>query len=133
MREHRNFGLRLAALFVGGAVIVGGTFAPRNGSIARSEEPNKGPGSELYGKYCLACHGADGRGTAMKVTMATIPDFSDAAWLDGKSNPELSVGILDGKGTQMPAFNDRLTSEQTKELVTLIRGFKKAATDSGAK
>jgi hypothetical protein len=66
----------------------------------------------------------------MKAAMPTIPDFSDAAWQDGRSNPELSVGILEGKGTQMPGFNDRLTNEQTKELVTLIRGFKKAATSS---
>jgi mono/diheme cytochrome c family protein len=133
MREHRHFNVRLGALAVGTIFVIAGVFVARDSGVARSAEPSTGPGAEAYAKYCVACHGADGRGAAMKAAMPTIPDFADAAWQDGRNNPELSIGILEGKGTQMPGFNDRLTADQTKDLVALIRGFKKAPANAGTK
>lgn len=39
------------------------------------------------------------------------------------SNPELVVGILDGKGTLLPAFRDRFSDEQAQDLAAYVRAF----------
>jgi mono/diheme cytochrome c family protein len=83
----------------------------------------------LYGQYCLVCHGADGKGTAMKPTMPTIPDFTDRTWQESRTNVNFLISILEGKGTLMPAYSDRLTSEQAQEVVTHVRAFASAAAE----
>jgi len=77
----------------------------------------------LYRQYCLTCHGTDGQGRELKAVMPTIPDFSSAAWQKAVSNPQLVVGILDGKGTLMPAFRGRVDDEQAQDLAAYIRAF----------
>jgi mono/diheme cytochrome c family protein len=127
--------------FVGGGILVGllvgvlmsgrhdqGAFA-QDANPRRAENRGKPrPGTEHYQKYCQVCHGADGRGTDMKQAMPTIPDFTRATWQEGRTNAELLVSILEGKGPQMPGFNDRLTEEQCGDLVTLVRAFNRSAT-----
>ena len=41
------------------------------------------------------------------------------------SDAELTGIIKDGKGAQMPAFKDKLTDDQIKQLVSYIREFNK--------
>jgi quinol-cytochrome oxidoreductase complex cytochrome b subunit/mono/diheme cytochrome c family protein len=77
----------------------------------------------LYRQYCLVCHGADGRGSEMKASMSTIPDFTNRPWQEGVSVPQLRASILDGKGTQMPAFRGRVTEEQGQDLAAYVRAF----------
>jgi cytochrome c oxidase cbb3-type subunit 3 len=76
-----------------------------------------------YRQYCLICHGADGRGSEVRASMPTIPDFSSGAWQESVSNAQLIVGILDGKGTLMPAFRDRVNDDQAQDLVAYVRAF----------
>jgi quinol-cytochrome oxidoreductase complex cytochrome b subunit len=77
----------------------------------------------LYRQYCLICHGTDGKGREMKASMPAIPDFSSRAFQQVTSNPQLVVGILDGKGTLMPAFRGRVTDEQARDLAAYLRAF----------
>jgi ubiquinol-cytochrome c reductase cytochrome b subunit len=77
----------------------------------------------LYRQYCLICHGADGKGREMKASMPTIPDFTSRSWQEGVSTPQLVVGILDGKGTLMPAFRGRVSDEQAQDLGAYVRAF----------
>ena len=77
----------------------------------------------LYRQYCLSCHGADGRGQELKAGMPTIPDFTGRAYQEEVSNPQLVVGILDGKGTLMPAFRGRVGEEQAQDLAAYVRAF----------
>lgn len=77
----------------------------------------------LYRQYCLICHGADGRGSEMKAGMPAIPDFSSRAWQETVNSAQLLVGILDGKGTLMPAFRGRVNDEQAQDLAAYIRAF----------
>jgi quinol-cytochrome oxidoreductase complex cytochrome b subunit/mono/diheme cytochrome c family protein len=79
--------------------------------------------TELYRQYCLICHGADGRGAEMRAGMPTMPDFTSRAWQEGVSNPQLVVGILEGKGTLMPAFRGRVNDEQARDLTAYIRAL----------
>jgi ubiquinol-cytochrome c reductase cytochrome b subunit len=82
----------------------------------------------LYRQYCLSCHGVEGRGSELKAGMPTIPDFTNAAWYSGVTNPQLVVSILDGKGTLMPAFRGRISDEDAQDLTAYVRAFGPAAT-----
>src|SRR5262245_58112578 len=62
----------------------------------------------LYGKLCLSCHGADGKGTEMRKVMPDIPDLANPEWQKGMSDSQITVSILEGKGTLMPPFRDHL-------------------------
>jgi len=77
----------------------------------------------LYRQYCLICHGADGKGTEMKAGMPAIPDFGASAWQERINNPQIVVGILDGKGTLMPGFRGRVSDQQAQDLAAYIRAF----------
>lgn len=76
-------------------------------------------GANLYKARCAGCHGADGSGdTAIGKSMhmralgsADVQKMSDA---------ELTAMITDGKGA-MPAYKDKLSGAQIKDLVGYIR------------
>jgi quinol-cytochrome oxidoreductase complex cytochrome b subunit/mono/diheme cytochrome c family protein len=77
----------------------------------------------LYQQYCLACHGTDGTGAAMRASMPTIPDFTSRAFQEARSKAQLSVSVLDGKGTLMPPFRGRITEGQLPDLVAYVRAL----------
>jgi mono/diheme cytochrome c family protein len=78
-----------------------------------------GAGSSLFRKYCQRCHEADGSG--QRDRLPEIPDFRDPAWHRGRNDFQLTASILDGKGTRMPAFQERLHDRQVQELVQYLR------------
>lgn len=87
----------------------------RNGRLRAAEG--------LYRRFCLRCHEADGRGTQTRPRMPTLPDFADATWHSSRTDAQLVAGILNGRGQNMPAFEDRLSAEQARDLVAFIRSF----------
>jgi mono/diheme cytochrome c family protein len=69
----------------------------------------------LYADSCVACHGADGLGTAL------APALNDPA-VRAKSAEELTRTItLGSPGTRMSAWNGKLTPDEVTSLVTLIQ------------
>jgi mono/diheme cytochrome c family protein len=97
-------------------------------SIAEPSRPSPNDsrlraGSRTFQRSCVRCHGNDGRGDEMRDTWPSIPDFTVGAWLEAHTDPQLVVSILDGKGTGMPTFRDKLSREQARELVAFIRSF----------
>jgi mono/diheme cytochrome c family protein len=89
-------------------------------------------GSRLFQRSCAMCHGADGRGSGVRATMPAIPDFTARAWQERRTDPQLIVSILEGKGTNMPAFRDKVAREQTRNLVAFLRRFAPGATPQPA-
>jgi mono/diheme cytochrome c family protein len=79
--------------------------------------------TQVYSKNCLACHGADGKGTEMRKAMPTIPDFTNRKWQDGVSNIQIKISILEGKGALMPPFRDKVNDDENKELTGFVREF----------
>jgi hypothetical protein len=55
--------------------------------------------------------------------MTYIPDFTNRSWQQKRSDARLRVHILDGKGTFMPAFRDKLTNGETQQMVGHVRSF----------
>jgi quinol-cytochrome oxidoreductase complex cytochrome b subunit/mono/diheme cytochrome c family protein len=79
--------------------------------------------SVLFREYCLSCHGADGRGLALKASMPDMPEFTSSAWQGQRIDAQLLASILDGKGTLMPANRGRITEDQARDLVAYVRAF----------
>jgi len=72
------------------------------------------PGVQLYAKYCVACHGADGLGTGI------APALNDPV-VRQKSPTELERTILNGvSGTVMAPWGNTLEDEEVAALVTLL-------------
>jgi mono/diheme cytochrome c family protein len=86
----------------------------------------------LYRRYCQSCHGADGAGQT-GVTADAKPNFTRRAWQEQRDDAALLVSILDGKGTGMPAFQDRLSEVQARRLIAHIRAFAPAAATAPAR
>jgi mono/diheme cytochrome c family protein len=74
----------------------------------------------LFRQRCQSCHQSDGTGNG-----ADAPDFTNDRWHKGRTDAQLLVSILDGKGDGMPAFRGKVTDGQARELVTLTRSFAK--------
>jgi mono/diheme cytochrome c family protein len=92
--------------------------------------PAKGPADEparqtavLYRRLCVTCHGEDGSGRRKSVNGVAMPGFTDPAWQERRSDGRLADAILNGLGSAMPAFDDRLDGRQARDLVALIRTF----------
>jgi cytochrome c oxidase cbb3-type subunit III len=103
------------------------TYCSEIQAVPAAEKAAHAEGHRLYAKFCIACHGADGKGTVMRKQMPAIPDFTDGKWQDSLSNAQLQVGIMEGKGTLMPPYREALSDEQVKDLVGCIREFGAAA------
>jgi cytochrome c5 len=78
---------------------------------------------DLFAAQCLACHGLDGTGSAIRVALPAIPDFTSAAWQKTQSDEVFIQRINDGKLPTMPAFSGKLNDEQVKALVSYVRQF----------
>jgi mono/diheme cytochrome c family protein len=76
---------------------------------------------ELYRKFCVRCHGADGKGSANSGKQT--PDFTSRAWQERTTDAHIAVIVSDGKGTRMPSFHGRISGEQIPDLVNYLRAF----------
>jgi mono/diheme cytochrome c family protein len=79
------------------------------------------PGEGTYRRYCVSCHGADGRAHGG----VTGADFvGAAAVLAAKSDAELASAVRDGKVGEkatMPAHKPVLSDEEIHEVVAYVR------------
>jgi len=71
---------------------------------------------ELFQQLCLKCHGKDGTGSPARGLMPDIPDFTVASWQTKRSEAQLLVSILDGKGPDMPPVRDKLTEKEARGI-----------------
>jgi mono/diheme cytochrome c family protein len=97
----------------------------------RSQKPDKRPkASSLYRNHCQKCHCQDGTGADCRDTFPEIPDFTSEKWQKARNNARLVLSILDGKGTSMPPFAEKLSSEEVKALAAFVRSFDLPASNS---
>jgi cytochrome c6 len=72
----------------------------------------------LYKSKCQACHGPDGKGSAVGQKMGAKP-FSEV-----KASDKELVEITKNGKDKMPAYKDKLTDDQINELVKYVRTLK---------
>jgi hypothetical protein len=74
----------------------------------------------LYNRYCIRCHGVDGRGVW---DIPCVPDFTNARWQASRSDGQLARIILEGRGAVMPPFRGTLTLEEGWGMARYLRTF----------
>ncbi len=92
----------------------------------RSPEEERKVIMGLFNRYCIRCHGVDGRGVW---DIPGVPDFSDPRFHACRSDGQLVRAILEGRGAVMPPFRGTLTLEEgwgmARYLRTLVPGAEK--------
>ena len=76
----------------------------------------------LFNMICANCHLQAGTGDPRRKS-AGIPDFTDPAWHETRTDAQLRESLANGKGAVMPAFGTRLSPEQLDHLVRYVRDF----------
>jgi hypothetical protein len=59
----------------------------------------------------------------MRRNFPTIPNFNDVTWQARRTDAQLVVSILEGKGTDMPPAANKLSRSQVLRLVAYVRMF----------
>jgi hypothetical protein len=86
----------------------------------RSPEEEKRIVAGLYNRYCIRCHGVDGRGVW---DIPGVPDFTNVRWQESRSDAERARIILEGRGAVMPPFRGALTLEEAYAIGRYLRTF----------
>lgn len=74
-------------------------------------------GQQVYAKYCVSCHGEDGRSMILGAA-----NLSDPRFLSNRSPSELYVVVTQGKGS-MPAWQARLSQDERWAVLDYVRTF----------
>jgi hypothetical protein len=86
----------------------------------RTPEDERQVVAGLFNRYCIRCHGVDGRGVW---DIPGIPDFTNARWQACRSDGQLARIILEGRGAVMPPFRGTLTLEEAWAMARYLRTF----------
>ncbi len=100
--------------------------------LAAAAQANGEKGKTLYGKYCVSCHGASGKGDG-PAGAALNPrprDLTDKAYMDGVKDDYLVTiiqkgGPAVGKSALMPAWSAVLKDDDVRDVVEFVRGLAK--------
>lgn len=71
-------------------------------------------GAEIYKTNCAECHGANGEGAKKGIPLVSGHALHH-------SEAEHIKQVADGEGEKMPAFKDKLKSEEVAEVVKFVR------------
>ena len=86
----------------------------------RSPEQERRVVMNLYNRYCIRCHGVDGRGVW---DIPDVPDFTNTVWQATRPDSYRSRVILEGRGAVMPAFRGTLTLEESCAMARYLHTF----------
>ena len=95
---------------------------------ARSEPANNyvRPAAQVYRRYCVSCHGTDGKAKTSKGKYSHARDLSEAEWQADVSDERIFNSIMNGRNVRgnMPPFGHKLKEDEINSLVGFIRGLK---------
>jgi hypothetical protein len=86
----------------------------------RSPDEERRVVASLYTRYCMRCHGNDGRGVW---DMPGVPNFTDARWQASRSEGQVTRIIIEGRGAVMPPFRGTLSLEEASAMSRYLRTF----------
>lgn len=83
-------------------------------------------GRALYADNCAACHGTDGHARTPAGRKAHARDLTLSKLTDAEIEHQIRDGKKDARGRlAMPAFKDRLTADEIRALVPVVKAFRK--------
>lgn len=111
--------MRIYVLAVAGMICLAG-FARES----RGDNPR--PASQTYRRYCVSCHGNDGKAKTSKGKFSHARDLTDAQWQGDVSDERIFNSIMNGRNLRgnMPAFANKLNEKEVDSLVSFVRGLK---------
>ena len=77
----------------------------------------------LYKAHCVLCHGEDGKGKTDLGEGLGARDFTGKEFQDSITDEQILEQIENGTKEKMFPFKDKLTAEEMKVLVPIIRAF----------
>jgi hypothetical protein len=86
----------------------------------RSPEQEKVVVMSLFNRYCIRCHGVDGRGVW---DIPGIPDFTNVRWQSCRTDDQIVRIIIEGRGAVMPKFGGALSLEEAWGIAHYLRTF----------
>ena len=86
----------------------------------RSPDQEKRVVAGLFNRYCIRCHGVDGRGVW---DIPGVPDFTNPRWQEMRSDAQRARIIVEGRGAVMPPFRGALTIEEAWALGRYLHTF----------
>jgi mono/diheme cytochrome c family protein len=85
-----------------------------------SPEQEKVVVMSLFNRYCIRCHGVDGRGVW---DIPGIPDFTDVRWQSCRTDDQIVRIIIEGRGAVMPQFRGTLSLDEAWGMARYLRTF----------
>ena len=86
----------------------------------RSPEQEKQVVMALFNRYCIRCHGVDGRGVW---DIPGVPNLANPRWQASRSDGELARAILEGRGSVMPPWRGTVSLEEAWAIARYVRTF----------
>ena len=96
------------------------------GFVRESRGDNVRPATQTFRRYCISCHGADGKAKTSKGKYSHARDLTDAQWHANVSDERIFNSIMNGRNQRgnMPAFADKINEKEVDSLVSFVRGLK---------
>lgn len=98
--------------------------------LAQAPTPSPAPVAGLrtpqqnWEERCVACHGEDGKAQTKKGRGLKAKDFTRPKWQKHTTDEEIVSAITNGiPKKKMPPFKDKLSAEEIRALVPLLRAF----------
>jgi mono/diheme cytochrome c family protein len=125
--DHRRcvtVGVAFAIFFCAGAVLLA--------AQSKDSSEQQRAGEKIYQSACVACHGADGKGTPVSISgfeqPRTFPDFTRCDQTMAEDNWAWKAVIVHGGPTRgfsqiMPSFKEALTPEEIDDVIRHLRSF----------
>ncbi|HJP94842.1 MAG TPA: cytochrome c [Pyrinomonadaceae bacterium] len=84
------------------------------------------PAPQLYRRYCISCHGNDGKAKTSKGKFSHARDLSDPQWQADVSDERIFNSIMNGRNVRgnMPSFSNKLNEKEADSLVDFVRQLK---------
>jgi mono/diheme cytochrome c family protein len=129
--------MRRPALVLFGFIVLVGALAAGVAMVVQTPTPPAGAplGQRVYYRYCVDCHGVDGRGSWRATFLLVRPgDLTDPARQRAASDEYLFQLIKNGGAPLgkpgMPGFGFHLDEEQIAAVITYVRTLAKTAANS---
>ena len=118
--EKRIYLLVVSALFVA-------CFSAAKVQTTVSATPLARTAAQNYARYCVSCHGRDGKSQTWKGKFSHARDLTNAEWQDDVTDERLYNSIMNGRSVRgnMPGFKNKLNDKDAEALVGFVRKFRK--------
>jgi mono/diheme cytochrome c family protein len=92
----------------------------------KANSSNERTAPQLYRRYCVSCHGSDGRAKTSKGKFGHARDLTDAQWHEEVTDERIFNSIMNGRSQRgnMPPFSNKIDQKEAESLVNFVRRFR---------